>query len=60
MFRKFHSIEIFYNKNGHTQVTHSNCTDNSLGNLVSMQRRCCGMEKSRKRLDLIGFIWIKK
>ena len=57
---KYNELREFYQKHGHTQVTLSNYSDKSLTRWVQTQRRCCKMEKRRKMLDLIEFIWSPK
>lgn len=54
---KFNALKDFYNKNGHTHLADSNCTDKSLVYWVKRQRRECTMENRKKMLDSIEFIW---
>ena len=53
---KHNQLKEFYQKHGHTRVTYSNA-DKSLVLWVKTQRCCCKMEKRRKMLDLIEFVW---
>jgi len=52
---KYNQLKEFYQKHGHTRVTCSNA-DKSLVRWVGTQRGC-KMEKRRKMLDLIEFVW---
>ena len=53
----YNHLREFYQKYGHTQVYYSNCADKSLVRWVKTQRCYCKMEKRRKMLDLIEFVW---
>ena len=56
-FEKFNDLTDFYRKNGHTQVTDSNCIDKSLVSWVNNQRQFCKDEKKIKLLNSMEFIW---
>ena len=54
---KYNQLKEFYQKHGHTQVTYSKCSDESLVRWVRNQRRCCKMESRTKLLNAVGFVW---
>lgn len=49
---KFNALKDFYNKNGHTHLADSNCSDKSLVYWVKRQRRECTMENRKKNARL--------
>ena len=54
---KYNQLIEFYQKQGHTQVNHSNSADKSLVYWVGTQRKSCNNEKRRKMLNSIGFVF---
>ena len=54
---KHNKLTEFYNSHGHTQVTFSNCGDESLAHWVHAQRRCCKIENRIKLRSAIYFDW---